>query len=112
MEGAKIVLADVALSVWSVRRKYRANFFEVLRIDRLAVEIALAKLNAHTSDLSSSALTPSSTAYISRKYGLSFTTRPSTSTQACALKGICCAPSIICAATPWRFSKHAVAADR
>src|ERR1700687_103417 len=37
----------------------------------------------------------SSTAYISGVYGLSLTTRPFTSTQACALNGICCAPMTI-----------------
>src|SRR5262249_55831787 len=53
----------------------------------------------------------SSTAYISRVYGLSLTTRPSTSTQACALNGICCAPMIIWAGTPCSFSRVTVAAD-
>jgi len=44
-------------------------------------------------------------------YCLSFTTLQSTSTHACALKGICCAPMTRCAETPYFRRRHTVAAD-
>src|SRR5580698_2762624 len=52
------------------------------------------------------------TAYICDTYDLSLTTRPSTSTQACALNGNCCAPITIWANIPWLLRRQLVAAER
>src|SRR5260370_9923233 len=45
-------------------------------------------------------------------YDLLFTTLPSTSTQAWALKGMCCARMTIWGGTPYGFKRHAAAAER
>src|SRR5438128_365708 len=69
-------------SVWS---ESRADFLDVVRSRRLAFEIPSSKLDAHASfpfsPLAGSQHL-SSTPYNSGMYGLSLTTRPSTSTQA------------------------------
>jgi hypothetical protein len=51
IEDANVIPAEVAFPVRSIRREHRANFVEIFGIDRLAVEIALAKLSAHGLDL-------------------------------------------------------------
>src|SRR5215470_5165249 len=116
VKDADVILYISPCPVWPQRGEHVLRLYEVVHACWLAVDVPSSKLDAHGSPPLPCARIAfqqrSTTLYISGAYALSFTTRPSTSTQACALNGNCWAPIAIRAGTPCTLRRQAVAADR